>query len=486
MEPVTSYEKSVTTKPDKGTEDRPKLSRNAKIKALVATIIICLAVIGVGTCVGYPSPAVPDINAHKNPFHVNTNEQSWIGGIVCLGSMVGAAISGLLMDHFGRKLAIMMTSVPYTIGWVLIVASPNIGLFYFARFVSGFSKGIALGIAPVYISEIAPAQMRGLLGAFNETASLFGMLYVYCFGYFLSWTWLAIAASAVIAVMVVGVYFIPETPRWLLSKDRREDAIESMHWLRGKNADIYPEMQEMEKSIIIAKDVAAWVEFLKFQLLKPLIICILMFALQQLCGNNVIKVYTTTIFDATKTDMDSSLETIIVGIVGVCGTVTCICTVDIVGRRILLVISTVMMTLSMIAIGVYFKIQDSRPDFAQDTLYWLPLVSLLANSYFYAIGCGPIAWTLSTELFSTRARGRANSIAVGFEGLFSFIITKCFVYLADAIGLPGGFWCCAGVSALGFFFVLFVIPETKGKTLEQLQENSEQIPNGVHTPVLSR
>lgn len=453
----------------------PKASTKAKVKACIAALIVCLGGVGVGTCVGYPSPAVPDINAHPNPFFVNSDEQSWIGGIVCLGSMVGAAISGLLMDALGRKLALMVTSVPFTIGWIIIVASPNIGVFYFGRFVSGFSKGIALGIVPVYISEIAPAEIRGLLGAFNEMSCLFGMLYAYSFGYFLHWTWLAIACSAVIVVMVVALFFMPETPRWFLSKGRKDDAIQAMYWLRGKNANIFVELEEMEKSITVAKDVVAWKEFLKPTLLKPLIICILMFALQQLCGNNVIKVYTTSIFQATNSKMDSSLETIIVGIVGVCGTLTCVLTVDLVGRRILLIISTVMMTLSMAAIGAYFKVQAVHPSYAQDNLDWLPLLSLVSDNYFYALGCGPISWTLSTELFSTRARGRANSIAVGFEGLFSFICTKCFVYLTNAIELYGGFWVCAGISAVGIFFVIFVVPETKGKTLEELQRDHADV-----------
>ncbi|GAB6027631.1 Facilitated trehalose transporter Tret1 [Chamberlinius hualienensis] len=450
-----------------------ELFENGTFRIIISSFVACLSIVASGSVVSYPSPAVPDLNSHRNPYRTDPEEESWIGGLVPLGAVLGGAFCGYLMDYLGRKLTLMASALPYAVGWALVVASQNIGTMYAGRFICGISLGMASGVAHVYIAETAPANLRGSLCSLGETFFSVGMVYVYAFGYFLSWQWLAVACIGVVLLNIIGVCFLKETPRWLLiqsqtDKEKETEAAEVLQWFRGPKTNIENEFKEIQISVLETK-VSPWKDLLQKTQLKNMGICLSLFLVQQFCGNINIKIYTVTIFENAGNQMDPNLDTIIVGIVAFLGCLSCVLTVDIFGRKFLLILSTALVAVSMIVLGAYYKVKEKDENYAASHLSWIPLFSLLLNSFFYGTGIGPIPWVLPSELFPTGLRGKSNAICVAWGELCSFIAAKFFVNITNAIGEAGGYWILSGFGVAGCVISIFAAPETKKRSLEELQ-----------------
>ncbi|GAB6027628.1 Facilitated trehalose transporter Tret1 [Chamberlinius hualienensis] len=444
------------------------------VRILFCSFISGLSIVSCGIAVSYQSPAVPDINSHRNPYYVNSDEESWIGGLLNLGAIVGGAFCGTLMDNFGRKLALMISALPNSVGWLLVIASQNIGTMYAGRFICGISLGMAKGAAHVYIAETAPAKFRGSFCTLTGICFSLGVIYTYVFGYFLNWQWLAVAGIAVVFINMIGLYFLPETPRWLLiqaqtDKEKATEAAEILSWLRGPKADIENELKEIQTSVIETSKEGPWKDLLMTCNLKNMALCLSLLAVHQLSGNANINMYSVSIFQSAGTEMNPNLEAIIVGVVGMLGSLVCVLTVDHIGRRIVLTSSSAGTAASMLILGAYYKVKEYDPDYAVLHLSWIPMLSLTMNDFFVASGISSIAWMLPSELFPTNLRGKSYAVCVIWFYVCGFIATKFFVNITNSIGVAGGYWIFAGFGIAGCFIGIFATPETKKKTLEQLQ-----------------
>lgn len=457
-------------KPSATKKEEDVINEGQKIWSLVAGLTMCLGSLSMGTVLGYPSPAMPDLNAHKNPFHIDDEQNSWIGSIITLGGLVGGLAGGPYMDIIGRKLAIMSALVPFMIGWIIVEASGSFACLLVGRLVTGLCSGLVLVVVPVYLGEVSPPSIRGLLGSCHQLAVTVGILFSYCFGAFLPWNWLAVACSAFPLIMMVAMSMMPETPRWLLSKSKEDDAMMSLQWLRGKGTDAHYELQEIKATLQSSQNQASLMEFLEPQLWKPLLIAIGLMIFQQFSGTNVVMFYTVEIFQMANIDLDSNVQTIIVGAVGVVGTLVSVFIADLVGRRILLLISAIVMGLSMGGMGAFFYEQTADKYYAEHTLSWLPITCLVLYNFGFNIAFGPVPWVMMGELFPLRAKGIAGSICTAINWLCAFLLTKFWVNMTATMHVYGGYWMCCAFCVVAVPFVIFVVPETKGKTLEEIEE----------------
>lgn len=446
------------------------MEEGQKIWSLLAGLTICLGSLSMGTVLGYPSPAMPNLNDNVNPFHIDDEQNSWIGSIITLGGLFGGLAAGPYMDWIGRKLAILTCLVPFMVGWIIVEASGSFACLLVGRLVTGLCSGMVLVVVPVYLGEVSPPSIRGLLGSCHQLAVTVGILFAYCFGAFLPWNWLAVACSVFPLIMMVCMSFMPETPRWFLSKGRKDSAAYSLQWLRGAQTDVGRELQETEEMIKNSQDQASFMDFLQPQLWKPLLIGIGLMVFQQFSGTNVVMFYTVDIFRMANIDLDPNVETIIVGVVGVVGTLVSVFIADLVGRRILLLVSAVVMGISMAGMGAFFFEQEADAQFAQDSLYWLPITCLVLYNFGFNVAFGPIPWVMMGELFPLNAKGIASSICTAINWLCAFLLTKFWVDMTDKMHVYGGYWMCCAFCVAAVPFVLFAVPETKGKSLEEIQE----------------
>ncbi|XP_072344627.1 solute carrier family 2, facilitated glucose transporter member 8 isoform X1 [Scyliorhinus torazame] len=461
----------------------------------LATFVAVLGPLSFGFVLGYSSPAIPELEANPNPnLNLDSTQASWFGSLVTIGAAVGGIIGGWLVDKIGRKLSLMICAVPYVTGFTLIIAAQNVWMLYGGRVLTGVASGVTSLVVPVYISETAHPKVRGLLGSTVQLMVVTGIMGAYVGGMFLSWYWLAVLCSLPPAVMVVLMCFMPETPRYLLRKNQRVEALQVLAWLRGPDVDSEWECRQIETSCDEQNTKFALSELKNPTIYKPVLIGIFLMLFQQLSGINAVMFYAENIFEQANFK-NSSEGSVIVGIVQVVFTAVAALIMDKAGRKLLLAVSALIMCISAAVFGVYFKIWQAdinnsslhKTDIlmfansvseARSVPTWLPLICLVVFIAGFALGCGPIPWLVMSEIFPVRVRGIASGACVLANWSAAFLVTKEFHDLVENITQYGTFWLFSSFCFMNLLFTIFFVPETKGRTLEEIEAHFKATVSG--------
>ncbi|XP_072908749.1 solute carrier family 2, facilitated glucose transporter member 8 isoform X1 [Hemitrygon akajei] len=468
---------------DPAVEEQQQLRKVRNGNLYLATFAAVLGPLSFGFVLGYSSPAIPELESDVNPdLKLDSTQASWFGSLVTIGAAVGGIVGGWLVDKLGRKLSLMLCGLPFIIGFTVIVGARNIWMLYAGRIVTGLASGITSLVVPVYISETAHPKVRGLLGSCVQLMVVIGIMGAYVGGMVLPWYWLAVLSSVPPTIMVLLMYFMPETPRYLLSRNQYSEALAALAWLRGPEVDYEQECRQIEESCNTQDSKFALSDLKDPTVYKPFLIGIFLMLFQQLSGINAVMFYAETIFEHANFK-NGSEGSVIVGVVQVVFTAIAALIMDKAGRKILLAVSALIMSASTAVFGVYFKIwqenfnnsslhkldAESSVSVAADAPTWLPLVCLVVFIAGFAIGCGPIPWLVMSEIFPVRVRGIASGACVLTNWITAFLVTKEFNDLLENITQYGTFWLFSGFCFLNLLFTIFFIPETKGKTLEQIE-----------------
>uniref|UniRef100_S4PEN4 Sugar transporter n=1 Tax=Pararge aegeria TaxID=116150 RepID=S4PEN4_9NEOP len=469
----------------------------------IAAVAAAIGAVVAGTILAWTSPALPQIQPPEkkdlnsttetppdpfNPsnatnataalinglgqpadFLLNTQESSLVSSILAIGAAISALPVGIIAEKIGRRPTILILSVPFTINWLITIFANGAGMLIAARFFAGLSTGGICVAAPMYIGEIAETSIRGSLGAFFQLFLTVGILFTFVVGAYTSWRTLSII-SAVFPILLVAVFWwMPETPQYLLAKNKRRDAEKVLRWLRGPDADLSGELEDMQKDVDnSSRQKAGIVTMLTNRASLMALICALgLMFFQQFSGINAVIFYTVNIFKSAGSDINPAIATIIVGVVQTLATYASSLLIDKAGRRILLLQSCIIMGICLIILGTYFKLQEGGANVA--AVGWLPLVCLVLFIVSFSMGFGPIPWMMMAELFPTEFRGTASGITVITNWCLVFIVTLCFPIMKEQIGIYSCFWFFSSFMIACVFFVFFLIPETKGKTLAQIQ-----------------
>lgn len=428
-----------------------------------------LGALSFGYMIGYSSPALPQMIAAERILFNNDAAASWFGSIVTIGAILGCLVAGWLVQHRGRRASIIFSSVPFFAGWLLIYQTQLIWVLCAGRFLTGIGSGIILVSAPLYVAEVSSKEMRGMLGSGIQLSVTVGILLVYALGLVLDWRNLALCALVIPIIAVVVTLRAPESPRFLLDVGRRPEAVSTLTWLRGSSANAEEECRDMEETQAASASQATLVEILKRpEMFRPLGLAVVIMIFQQLSGINVVLFYSVSIFEAAGFKLYSGNATVMIGAVQVAGTAIACATMDRFGRRILLIAAGLGMSASCIALGIYYRI-STRASTDINDLSWLALVSLICYVLAFSLGWGPIPMLVMSEIFPARARGTASTVASITNWVFAFIVTKSFASLQNGVGLDGTFLIFAGFCLLSVFFVRTFMPETKGKSLEDIE-----------------
>ena len=252
-----------------------------------------------GYTIGYSSPALPQMTASERIMHNNEDAASWFGSIATLGAMLGCVIGGSLVERHGRRWTLTATTVPFFIGWLSIAVGTEVEFLCFGRLLTGVGCGMVCVAAPLYVTETAPRELRGTLGAGIQLSITIGILMVYCLGLILNWRDLAIVGAAAPIISLLLSFKVVESPRWLLNVGRRGDAINVLVWLRGASAVGENEFHEMEKNSAEKNDCASLSEIIsRSELARPFVVTLGVMGLQQCTGINAVMFYTVSIFQA--------------------------------------------------------------------------------------------------------------------------------------------------------------------------------------------
>jgi SP family facilitated glucose transporter-like MFS transporter 8 len=432
----------------------------------------------IGTVLAWTSPTLPELQSANSTLPVTPGEASWIGSLVAVGAIVGAVPAGFFADRFGRKVVILGLSVPFLLSWILIVVANSVGLLYLARFIAGFATGATSVVAPMFIGEIAESSVRGALGSFFQVMLTVGILFTYIVGAVANYTWLGVLSGVVPVALFITFSRVQESPTYLLKRHRVEEARKSLQYYRGSSHNIWREFQELETDISESTRSKASIRDLGSSKATrtAMIISLGLMIFQQLSGVNAVIFYSVDIFYAAGSTLDPKVSAIIVGIVQVLVTFVSSAMVDRAGRRILLLLSASIMGVCLAILGLYFSLKNRGDDVSG--IGWLPLICVAVFIVMFSLGFGPLPWMMMGELFAPNVKGPASSIAVCTNWTLVFIVTFTFGKLIVWLGEHWTFWLFAIICCIGTAFVFFVVPETKGKTLTEIQ----RILNGKSSP----
>lgn len=406
-------------------------------------------------------------------FPLSSLGKGIVVSMVLAGGIAGALINGAISDRLGRKAMIIGAGVLYAAGAAGSALSPNPEFLQISRFVLGLAIGAACASAPLYIAEISPAEKRGMLVTFFQLAITIGILA----GYFLakalsgSENWRLMLAGGVLpaAGLVAGMLSLPNSPRWLIRMGRDEEARRIFEGVSGGDAlKAGAEVEEIKRVLAMERKTGLS-EVLKPPVSYALTAAAGLFVLQQFSGINSVMYYAPVIFrEAGLGSADTALlATVSVGIVNVLATLIAVWLLDRAGRTPLLYAGFGGMFLSLAAAGIIFA-SSSQPGGGAGAAI-VPAVWLYVACFAFSLG--PVPWLMMTEVFPLSIRGRAVGLVTMAGWGSNIIISLSFLPLMETIGISSTFWAYAVISFVGIFFVWRLVPETKGRTLEEIERD---------------
>ncbi|XP_051150945.1 sugar transporter ERD6-like 6 [Andrographis paniculata] len=442
--------------------------RDGAISVLACVLIVALGPVQFGFTCGYSSPTQ---SAITNDLKLTVSQFSLFGSLSNAGAMVGAIASGQIAEYIGRKGSLMIAAIPNIIGWIFISFARDSSFLYMGRLLEGFGVGIISYTVPVYIAEIAPENLRGALGSVNQLSVTIGILLSYLLGLFVNWRYLAVLGALPCLILMPGLFFIPESPRWLAKMGMTEDFEASLQVLRGFDTDITHEVNEIKRSLASSNRRTA-IRFADLKLRRywlPLMIGIGLLVLQQLTGINGVIFYSNNIFESAGIS-SSNIATVGVGVIQVIATAVSTWLVDKTGRRILLIVSSTGMAFSLVVVAVSFF---SKGFVSEDSTLFsilgiLSVVGVVLMIISFSLGMGPIPWLIMSEILPIKIKGLAGSVATLFNWSFSWLITMTAPLLLNWSS-GGTFTMYTAMCIFTAAFVTIWVPETKGRTLEEIQ-----------------
>ena len=415
-------------------------------------------------------------------FQLNSPSiEAWAMSCALIGCLVGALSSGTLSNRLGRKRLLTLAALVFTISSLGTGLAAHFTGFVMWRMLGGYAIGLASGISPMYIAEISPAHLRGRLVSLNQLAIVVGILLAQVANWLIArpvpagataheilmswngqwgWRWMFVVTAIPSLMFLTATFLVPESPRWLAAQGRNQQALAVLERLGGRS---YAEqvLKNFAAASVVETNNSLYAELSSPGMAKVLFLGVALAVLQQWCGINVIFNYAQEVFSAAGYQISGILFNIVItGIVSLVFTLVALATVDRYGRRFLLLGGVTGLTIIYIVLGAFYRLH----------LQGIPmLVLVLAAMACYSMSLAPVVWVVIAEIFPNRIRGGAMSIAVTALWIACFVLTYTFPIMNAALGTAGVFWTYAAICLAGLLFLYFCLPETKGKSLEEIE-----------------
>uniref|UniRef100_A0A1B0DJJ1 Facilitated trehalose transporter Tret1 n=1 Tax=Phlebotomus papatasi TaxID=29031 RepID=A0A1B0DJJ1_PHLPP len=443
--------------------------KGAYIRQYTAAFSGTLLMVTVASTFSWSSPTLPKLLADDSPIPTTPDQSSWIVSFYVIGSFAGPPLSILLVDRLGRKITLLSAAIPAITGMILVLVANSYQILYVSRIFTGMTSGMAYSAMSMYLGEISSNKIRGSIGTLLTVMAKFGVLYTYAIGPYISISMLAWMLLIWPALFILTFIWMPETPYFLLLKDRSKDAEKSLRWLR-KTDDVTEELEKMNEAVKKAQDNrGTFKELFSHGNRLSLVICLAMGACQQLCGSQALIAYSEQIFEEIVSGLSGSESAIIMGVVQLVVASFSSSIVDRWGRRPLLLLSTCGVTICNAIVGLYFYLLHIEVD--MDAHAWLPITTIMIFIITYTVGLATVPFALLSELFPTNIKALATASFTLVAGGFAFGVLKLYQVVSDNIGMHVSFWGFAAFSLFFAIFVYFLVPETKGRPFEVILED---------------
>ncbi|CAH0381577.1 unnamed protein product [Bemisia tabaci] len=503
---MSSPEKPVKIQPIyQGCETNKFRYKNASrstLSQVVATLIQNWLLIDLGMQLVMPTIVLGAI--HNNPaedLSMNDEQASWFGSILFFAHPIGSMVSGFLQEQFGRKGSLILVNIPIFAAWSTLYLAGSIYMLYFVSLAMGLSVGFCEAPLHSYIGEVGEPHLRGTLSTVTSAACILGMLIMYIIGYLVHWRTAALISSAVPVITIIFMTQIPESPTWLIMKDRLKDAQKSLSWLRGwvEPEEVQEEFQELlsytkispppyqandieiekyelvrtdENGREVAKEKESYLEA-KFReltdkkLLRPLRMVFIVFVFCYASSLIAMRPYMVGVFNEFGFPMDSKLILILTSAFFFVGSILNVVLLRRLGKRRLTLLCQGMASVSIVLLGVYCSFFDRTNRIP--SLVWVPISLLVSISFFSGLSVALLPWQLLSEVFPLKGRGAAGGISAAWAYYVGAVMSKTYLYLERWIKLNGVLFFYGAISLIGFWYFLRYLPETEGKSLEKIE-----------------
>jgi sugar porter (SP) family MFS transporter len=388
---------------------------------------------------------------------------------VLAGAALGALVGGRLADLFGRRTLLIVTATIFSIGAVVCAMAGSPPILIGGRIVVGLAIGLSSSTVPVYISEVSSPASRGWTVSLFQLSITVGILLAYVVGYAFAaiqgWRWMFGLALIPAAVFGLGMVFLPESPRWLVKQGKNESARAILQKIRGTSA-IEDELEEVQRSLQLTTERGRLSDLLHPSLRAPLIVGLGLAVFQQVTGINTVIYYAPIIIQKAGIPSASGaiLATAGIGLVNVLMTIVSMWLIDRLGRRPLLLAGIAGMVVSLGFLGAFFRVSAHTAAFA-----WVAVVSMMLYVASFAISLGPIFWLLIAEIYPLRVRSSAEGLSATFNWGSNLVVSLTFLTLLEKIDTSRTFWLYALLAVGAWIFSYYFAPETKGRTLEEIE-----------------
>jgi MFS transporter, SP family, galactose:H+ symporter len=431
------------------------------------TVVLTAAVAALGGLLfGYDTSVISGAMLFlRTDFNLSNAQLEFAVGIALAGALAGSAVAGYSTDRWGRRTVLLATGIGFGLFSLLSGLALGLTSFSVARFFVGTCIGVASLVTPLYLAEMSPARIRGALVSLNQLAITVGIVVAYFVDYVLAsgrdWRWMFATAVFPALVLVTGMLFLPESPRWLARKGYRERALQGFRRL-GRGDEAEAELREVEKALEEERE--GFRSLFQSGFRVAVLVGVGLAIFQQITGINTIIYYSPEILRMSgyPSAKAAILAAAVIGVVNVAVTIVSIFLVDRLGRRFLLLFGTAGMALALGMMGAAFRSQSSGR---------VIFYEMLAYVVSFGIGLGPVMWLLISEIYPTKVRGQAMSLATLSVWGSNWLVAGTFLSLIHAAGPAGTFWIFGFICVLAFVFCLAFVPETKGKTLEAIESH---------------
>lgn len=439
-----------------------------------STYLVMITLIGAfgGLLFGYDTAVISGaIGFLESKFQLDSTMKGWAVSSAIVGCIIGVAIAGYVADSIGRKKTLIITALLFAISAIGCAVAVSFSQLVIARIIGGLGVGAASMLSPLYISEIAPADMRGMLVSLYQLAIVVGINIVFFANYMIAgsnteqwnidmgWRYMLGSETIPALLFLIALFFVPESPRWLSKQGRDVEALDVLSRVNSKEValKIHGEIKNA-----LAQEEGTFKELFAPGLRIAMIVGIFLALFSQITGINAIMYYAPEILKGAGFGVDSALmQTVIIGVINTIFTFVAIKYIDKLGRRTLLIWGVSGMIACLLGIGVLFHLElTSGP--------WL-LILILGFVACFGTSLGPIPWVLISEIFPTKNRGIAMSLSIMILWIGVWLISQFTPALLEKMGASYTFWLFAFNAVLLLLFTLKVIPETKGKTLEEIE-----------------
>lgn len=434
-------------------------------------LISVVAALG-GLLFGFDTAVISGtINFIQPYFGLSEAELGWTVSSLLFGCIAGVFLAGKAGDRYGRKKVLMAAALLFFFSAIGSASAHSLSIFLIARILGGIAVGVASILSPMYIAELAPAKYRGTLVSLNQLAIVIGILVAFFSNYLLvgtgenNWRWMLLVMAAPAVLLFFSLFLVPESPRWLVAKNRNEDALNVLVKTSGKEF-ASAELKEIEETLKNQEE-STFSDLLAPKIKPLLFIGIILAVFQQITGINTIMYYAPKIFANVGQSNDSALlQTILIGGTNLVFTLVAMVLIDRFGRKLLIVIGSTGMMLMLTGLSALY--------FTSHTSGVLVLVFILGYIAFFAASLGPALWVVAAELFPNRLRSKGMSIAIVSLWIACTIVSIAFPIMLEKLSGGITFLIFALICMANLVYVLKYVPETKGKTLEELEKEFDR------------